>query len=242
MDILLDAAYHAFVACFAFLALLLWWTGDPYASQRERMVRETIENRDVKNPDVLRVMRATPRHLFVPESQRKAAYEDHPLPIGYGQTISQPYIVALMTEMLEPAKTLRVLEIGTGSGYQAAVLAQLVGQVYSVEVVPELAATAKAALASLGYKNVTVKHGDGYQGWKEEAPFDRIILTASPPEVPQALVDQLKEGGKLIGPVGRTPFTQELIVVEKLAGGKIRRRSGIPVIFVPMVRPGSERN
>lgn len=200
------------------------------------MVREQIEQRGVRNPDVLRVMRQTPRHLFIPERLRSQAYEDHPVPIGYGQTISQPYIVALMTELLEPHKDAKVLEIGTGSGYQAAVLAPLVRHVYTIEIVRELAESAAELLRKLGYKNVTVRWGDGYQGWPEEAPFDRIIVTAAPPEVPKALIEQLKPGGKLVAPVGSSVFGQDLIVIEKTREGKLRRRSIIPVMFVPMVK------
>jgi len=199
-------------------------------------VREQIEARGIRNPDVLRVMRQTPRHLFVPEPMRSSAYEDHPVPIGYGQTISQPYIVALMTELLEPHKDAKVLEIGTGSGYQAAVLAPLVRHVYTIEIVRELAESSSALLKTLGYENVTVRWGDGYLGWPEEAPFDRIIVTAAPAELPQTLIEQLKPGGKLVAPVGSSVFGQDLIVVEKTRDGKIRRRSVIPVMFVPMVK------
>lgn len=227
----------------AIAALLLAWAAqkkeqarDPWAEARERMVREQIEQRGVRNPDVLRVMRQTPRHLFIPERLRSQAYEDHPVPIGYGQTISQPYIVALMTELLEPHKDAKVLEIGTGSGYQAAVLAPLVRHVYTIEIVRELAESAAELLRKLGYKNVTVRWGDGYQGWPEEAPFDRIIVTAAPPEVPKALIEQLKPGGKLVAPVGSSVFGQDLIVIEKTREGKLRRRSIIPVMFVPMVK------
>jgi len=200
------------------------------------MVSDQIEARDVRNPTVLRAMRATPRHLFVPESMRSMAYLDQPLPIGSGQTISQPYIVALMTELLQPEKSHKVLEIGTGSGYQAAVLSPLVKQVYSIEIVPELARVSAALLKKLGYNNVIVRQGDGYAGWPEEAPFDRIILTAAPEKVPQALMDQLKPGGKLVAPVGKTSFTQELVLMEKGRDGRIRERSVLPVRFVPMVR------
>jgi len=209
---------------------------DPFAAERERMVRTQIQERDVRNPAVLRVMRLVPRHLFIPEAARAQAYEDHPVPVGYGQTISQPYIVGLMTELLEPRKDSKVLEIGTGSGYQAAVLSGLVQQLFSIEIVPELARSSAALLDKLGYRNVTVRWGDGYKGWPEQAPFDRIIVTAAPPELPKALLDQLKPGGKLVAPVGSTVFGQDLIVVDKTPDGKLRRRSVIPVMFVPMVK------
>jgi protein-L-isoaspartate(D-aspartate) O-methyltransferase len=208
-----------------------------YQAKRETMVREQIEQRGVRNAKVLRAMLATPRHLFVPEALRSQAYEDYPLPIGHGQTISQPYIVALMTELLDPQKDHKVLEIGTGSGYQAAVLSPLAGQVFSIEIVPELARSSGDLLRELGYRNVFVRAGDGYRGWPEEAPFDRIVLTAAPPDIPQALVGQLKPGGRLVAPVGAAVFDQELIVVDKTADGKLHRRSSIPVRFVPMV-PG----
>ena len=181
-------------------------------------------------------MRATPRHLFMPPAMRPAAYEDRPQPIGHEATISQPYIVALMTELLEPTKKSRVLEIGTGSGYQAAILGQLAGQVYTIEIVPELAKSAREALAAQGHSNVSVRHGDGYKGWPEHAPFDRIILTAAPPEIPRALLDQLAPGGRMVAPVG-AQGVQELVVIEKASNGKISRRTVIPVAFVPM-KPG----
>lgn len=200
------------------------------------LVEEHIEKRGVRNPEVLRVMRTVPRHEFVPLQFRSEAYDDRPLSIGYGATISQPYIVAAMTELLEPQRSHKVLEIGTGSGYQAAVLSMLVKDVYSVEIVPELATRSAEALKRLGYENVHVKEGDGYKGWPEQAPFDRIILTAAPPAVPQALLDQLKPGGKLVAPVGAS-LNQELLVIDKSADGKIRRRTVFPVMFVPMV-PG----
>jgi protein-L-isoaspartate(D-aspartate) O-methyltransferase len=218
-----------------FAGLLLFSGEDPFTGQRERMVREQIEARGIHNADVLRMMRGTPRHLFVPENVREYAYSDRPLPIGLGQTISQPYIVALMTELLAPGKTDRVLEIGTGSGYQAAILAGTVKHVYTIEIVPELANSARERLTSMGKKNVTVRLGDGYKGWPEEAPFDRIILTAAPQEVPQKLIEQLTRGGRLVAPVGDSPATQELVVVEKTMGGEIRRRAVAPVMFVPMV-------
>ncbi len=221
-----------------FPAGLLLSAGDAYQAQRDRMTAEQIQDRGVRSPEVLRAMRATPRHLFVPEPMRPQAYQDTPLPIGYGQTISQPYIVAVMTELLAPAKTQKVLEIGTGSGYQAAVLSPLVGRLFSIEIVPELAKQSAELLKTLGYANVTVRQGDGYLGWPTEAPFDRIILTAAPPEIPKALLDQLKPGGKLVAPVGASALDQELVVIDKGPDGKIRERSVFPVRFVPMVRPG----
>jgi protein-L-isoaspartate(D-aspartate) O-methyltransferase len=221
-----------------FPAGLLFWAGDGYQAQRDRMVVEQIQARGVRSPEVLRAMRVTPRQLFVPEPMRSQAYEDEPLPIGYGQTISQPYIVAAMTELLAPAKMQKVLEIGTGSGYQAAVLSPLVGRLFSIEIVPELAKRSADLLKTLGYANVTVRQGDGYLGWPAEAPFDRIILTAAPPEIPKALLDQLKPGGKLVAPVGASPLDQDLVVIDKGPDGKIRERSVFPVRFVPMVRPG----
>jgi protein-L-isoaspartate(D-aspartate) O-methyltransferase len=238
LDILRQPSYYSGmrrIIAFALAGCLVACAQDSYRALRETMVREQIEDRGIRDPDVLRVMRSTPRHLFVPQSLRVRAYEDTPLPIGHGQTISQPYIVAFMTEKLDVGREDKVLEIGTGSGYQAAVLSPLVKQVYSMEIVPELAQSAKETLSRYGYKNVQVRLGDGYQGWPEEAPFDRIILTAAPPEVPQALLEQLKRGGKLLAPVGRTVFSQELVLVEKLADGKIRRRAVLPVRFVPMV-------
>jgi protein-L-isoaspartate(D-aspartate) O-methyltransferase len=199
-------------------------------------VAEQIEARGVRNPEVLRVMRATPRHLFVPAGVRGMAYDDHALPIGYGATISQPYIVALMTELLAPSKKDRVLEIGTGSGYQAAILSQLAGAVFTIEIVPELAQAAAKTLRELGYANVTVRHGDGYAGWPEEAPFDGIILTAAPPELPEALMGQLAKPGRLVAPVG-PGGNQELVFIEKNGDGRIRRRTVAAVAFVPM-KPG----
>jgi protein-L-isoaspartate(D-aspartate) O-methyltransferase len=223
------------------LILLAVWCSllaatEPFQAERERMVRDQIEARGISRPDVLRAIRSTPRHLFVPELLRPQAYQDRALPIGSGQTISQPYVVALMTELLEPSKRQKVLEIGTGSGYQAAVLAALVGHVFTIEIVPELAQSAAAVRERLGIRNVTVRYGDGYQGWTEKAPFDRIVLTAAPPEIPQSLVDQLRPGGRMVAPVGDSLFVQSLVVVNKLADGSVRKRSVIPVAFVPMVR------
>lgn len=207
-------------------------TADAYRSRRLAMVRDQIEARGVKNPAVLDAARTVPRELFMPERIRDQAYEDYPVPIGFEQTISQPYIVALMTDLLEPRKNHRVLEIGTGSGYQAAILSKLVQEVYSIEIVPQLARPSAETLRMLRLRNVTVREGDGYRGWPEKAPFDRIILTAAPPEIPQVLLDELKPGGKLVAPVG--VGTQNLVVVQKSADGKTSTRSVHPVRFVPM--------
>ena len=197
------------------------------------MVREQIEDRGIRHAGVLRVMRATPRHLFLSERERASAYSDFPVPIGFGATISQPYIVALMTELLVPESRHRVLEIGTGSGYQAAVLAQLTNHVYRIEIVPELAQSARRTLAGLGYLNVTVRQGDGYRDWPEQAPFDRIIVTAAPPEVPKALLAQLAPGGRMVVPVN-AGWEQELLLIEKSPDGAIRRTAIAPVRFVPI--------
>ncbi len=174
-----------------------------FETLRQQMVREQIRRRGVADPAVLDAMARVPRHLFVPDGLRAEAYVDHPLPIGQGQTISQPYIVALMTELLALDRSQKVLEIGTGSGYQAAVLAELVDSVYTIEIRDELARQAGDLLDRLGYENVHVRVGNGYRGWPEEAPFDAIIVTASPPEIPEALVEQLKVGGRMVVPVGR---------------------------------------
>jgi len=180
-------------------------------------------------------MEQTPRHRFIPSDLRKYAYSDFALPIGSGQTISQPYIVALMTDLLELEPEHTVLEIGTGSGYQAAIIAPLVKQVYTIEIIQPLAEKADRLLNEMGYRNVTVKWGDGYKGWESAAPFDRIIVTAAPPSIPEKLVDQLKVGGKMVLPVGED--WQELVVVIKMPDGKIKQRSIFPVRFVPMVHP-----
>jgi len=202
-----------------------------YTQQRLRMVEAQIERRDITDSLVLEAMRTVPRHLFVPESYRQESYRDGPLPIGHDQTISQPYIVALMTELLQIDATSKVLEIGTGSGYQAAVLAEISDSVYSIEIIPALAYRADSLLDSLGYADVHVRAGDGYRGWPEAAPFDAIIVTAAPPTIPQPLVDQLKLGGRMVIPVGE--FYQELLLVQKTEKGVIKK-SIIPVRFVPM--------
>jgi len=208
---------------------------EAYRVARERMVASQIQARGVRDPSVLEALRRAPRHLFVPDAQRDDAYLDTPLPIGHGQTISQPYIVALMTELARPKATDRALEIGTGSGYQAAVLSPLVKELFTIELVEPLAAQAKERLAALGYANVTVRAGDGYAGWPERAPFDIILVTAAPERVPPVLLEQLAPGGRMVIPVGRQDEEQWLRVVEKDAGGRIRTREEIPVRFVPMV-------
>ncbi|MGV3532195.1 MAG: protein-L-isoaspartate(D-aspartate) O-methyltransferase [Chthoniobacteraceae bacterium] len=202
------------------------------AQARQNMVEAQIAERGIKDGRVLEAMRTVPRHEFVPADVKAKAYEDTPLPIGYEQTISQPYIVALMTQQLAPAPTDRVLEIGTGSGYQAAVLSTMVREVCTIEIVEPLAKRAKEDLARLGYKNVEVRHGDGYLGWKEKAPFDSIIVTCAPDRVPKPLIEQLKEGGRMIIPVGEAG-NQQLFVMEK-RNGKIGQRAIVPVAFVPM--------
>jgi protein-L-isoaspartate(D-aspartate) O-methyltransferase len=202
------------------------------------MVAAQIEARGVRDGRVLQAMRRVERHRFVPPEQAGSAYQDRPLPIGHGQTISQPYIVALMTAEARIGPGARVLEIGTGSGYQAAVLSVLAREVYSIEIVEPLAHEAAARLAALGYRNVTVRAGDGYQGWPEKAPFDAILVTAAPPEIPQPLLDQLAVGGRLVAPVGEAQ--QELVVVERTAAG-LRRHALLPVRFVPMTGQARER-
>ena len=208
---------------------------EDFKTMREKMVETQIRDRGVKDPRVLSAMLKVERHLFVPHESQSAAYADQPLPIGEGQTISQPYIVALMTELLELKGPERVLEVGTGSGYQAAVLGELAGEVYSIEIVESLADSAKKKLEGLGYKNITVKAGDGYLGWPEVAPFDAIIITCAPDHVPKPLLEQLKEGGRLILPVGT--FSQELKKIVK-RGGHIEASDIIPVVFVPMTGEG----
>jgi len=207
---------------------------------RERMVSRQLAGRDIDDPSVLAAMRRVPRHLFVPPALRDRAYDDTPLPIGHGQTISQPYIVALMTQLVRPRPGDRALEVGTGSGYQAAVLAGLVKDVYSVEIVAALARDAEARLQGLGHRNVTVRAGDGYGGWPERAPFDIVMVTAAPDHVPPALVEQLAPGGRLVIPVGPRGAGQVLRLLEKDRAGRVSARDVAPVLFVPLVRePGA---
>jgi protein-L-isoaspartate(D-aspartate) O-methyltransferase len=208
-------------------------TPDANANARERMVAGTIENRGVDDPAVLAAMRETPRHEFVPDDYLHMAYADHPLPIGYGQTISQPYIVALMTEALEVEAGDRVLEIGTGSGYQAAVLAAMDLEVYTIEIIPELAELSRERFDSLGYTNITSLNADGYFGWEEYAPFDAIIVTAAPDHLPQPLVSQLKEGGRLVIPIGPIGAVQTLWLFEKV-GDEVEATNLGAVRFVPL--------
>jgi len=203
-------------------------------SERQRMVQQQLMPRGIHEERVLAAMAKVPREEFVPPDSRAASYEDGPLPIGNGQTISQPYIVAFMTERLQPKPSDRVLEIGTGSGYQAAILAELVAEVYTIEIVEPLARNAEVTLQRLGYKNVHVKVGDGYSGWLEHAPFDAIIVTCAPDHVPQQLTDQLKDGGRMVIPVGER-FAQQLYLLEK-QNGRLRESAVLPVRFVPMTR------
>ena len=211
---------------------------DAYTAERLRMVADQIAGRDVSDPRVLDAMRSVPRHEFVPPAERAHAYEDRPLPIGFGQTISQPYIVALMTECLKLRGGEKVLEVGTGSGYQAAVLARLAREVYTIEIVPELAKRAADDLARLGFANATVRAGDGYRGWPEHAPFDAIIVTAAPGHVPQPLVDQLAVGGRMVLPVG--DFYQELVLVTRDEKG-VHQEHLLGVRFVPMTGEAQRR-
>jgi protein-L-isoaspartate(D-aspartate) O-methyltransferase len=222
------------------LALLLQglaWADDTalYKEARERMVRTQIQSRNVNDPGVLAAMNTVPRHLFVPERYRDKSYEDHPLPIGSGQTISQPYIVAFMTELLRLGPEDKVFELGTGSGYQAAIASRVAGSVYTVEIYQDLADAARQRLETLGFTNVHARHGDGYFGWEEEAPFDAIIVTAAADHIPPPLIKQLKPGGRLVIPLG-SPFSiQQLVLVTKDMTGKIEERAIIAVRFVPLL-------
>jgi protein-L-isoaspartate(D-aspartate) O-methyltransferase len=222
------------LAALGVLAFLMSCNGSTVelAAERERMVRTQIEGRGVRDERVLAAMRTVPRHRFVPDDLRHAAYDDGPLPIGHGQTISQPYIVAVMTELLAPGPDDTVLDVGTGSGYQAAVLARLAKRVLSIEIVPELAGSARERLAALGYTNVEVITGDGWKGLPALAPFDGILVAAAPPEVPQALLDQLDMGARLVIPVGQ--WEQDLRVYERTPHG-IDQRTIFGVRFVPLV-------
>ncbi len=204
------------------------------------MVREQIESRGISDARVLAAMRKVPRHEFVPEHLADAAYEDHPVPIGYGQTISQPYIVALMTELLRLTPGAKVLEVGTGCGYQTAVLAEIAAEVYSMEIIEALARESADRLQRLGYKNIQIKRGDGYLGWPEHAPFDAIIVTAGAEHIPPPLVQQLKTGGRIVIPVGEPHAEQSLLLVQKGSNGEVITRNVSAVLFVPLTR-GSVR-
>src|SRR3990172_9260691 len=205
-------------------------TDDPYLQKRAAMVRDQIEREGISDPRVLAAMRDVPRHLFVPPSFRARAYEPYPMPIGEGQTISQPYIVGLMTQILRLKETDRVLEVGTGSGYQAAVAARL-----SVEILESLAARSRRTLSDLGFRNVVVRQGDGYYGWEEKGPFDAIIVTCAGGHVPPPLLRQLRDGGRMIMPVGGLFMTQNLVFIEKDARGSITHRNVLPVAFVRLI-------
>ena len=222
--------------CLLHCAMFNAFAADTYIAARQRMVQDQLvaPGRDITNRLVLAAMGRVLRHEFVPEEYRSEAYADHPLPIGHEQTISQPYIVAFMTQQLDPGTLDRVLEIGTGSGYQAAVLAALVREVYSIEIVEPLARRAAADLKRLGYTNVHVRAGDGFKGWPEAAPFNAIIVTCAPEEVPQPLIDQLKEGGRMIIPVGPL-YDQRLYLLRKKVG-QVEREAVLAVRFVPMTR------
>lgn len=202
---------------------------------RGKMVQEQIAARGISDPSTLRAMRKVPRHLFVPPALINSAYDDKPLPIGYSQTISQPFIVAYMTELSKPAKGKKALEIGTGSGYQAAVLAEIVDTVFTIEIVPELAREAEARLKKLGYRNIVTRYGDGYKGWPGHSPFEIILVTAAADHIPEPLKEQLAEGGRLVMPVGNPATVQQLIVLTKRKG-KITEQRLEPVRFVPLKR------
>jgi len=205
-----------------------------FRENREEMVRSQLASRGIKDDKLLDAFRKVPRHSFVPEEYLRFAYADQPLPIGYGQTISQPYVVAFMTEILELRPGDKVLEIGTGSGYQAAILLEMEAEVYTIEIVKPLCLRAESILKQLGYKQFHIKAGDGYQGWSEYAPFKAVLVTCSPTEIPPPLVSQLAEGGRMIIPVGKDGFVQHLVLLEK-EKGKIREKKVMPVRFVPMV-------
>ena len=211
-------------------------TSWPHQDLRERMVQQQIAARGLTDPAVRGALRSVPRHRFVPEVSPELAYADRPLPIGHDQTISQPYIVARMTALVRPDSADRVLEVGTGSGYQAAVLASIVDSVYTIEIIPDLAASATERLRRLGYDNVVVRNGDGFDGWPARAPFDAIVVTAAPEAIPPPLLDQLAEGGRMIVPVGPAGGTQDLTLVTN-DDGKLTRRTLAPVRFVPFLRP-----
>lgn len=221
---------------FLFFSISCTQNDPKFADLRKLMIKNQLRSRGISNEGVLKVMRSVERHKFVPKNYQDRAYSDGPLPIGYGQTISQPYIVAFMTDQLQVSSQHKVLEIGTGSGYQAAILGELAKHVYTIEIIPELAEGAKNILNRLGYNNITVRAGDGYKGWPDEGPFERIMVTAAPTDVPQTLVDQLAPGGRMILPVGAQFFVQYLWVIEKDYQEKVTKEKILPVRFVPMVK------
>ncbi len=225
-----------FVLLFSFLVIHAFEQADQYSRNRKDMIEYQIKRRGIKDEKILEIMQKIPRHLFIPSIHWNQAYEDRPLPIGEHQTISQPYIVAFMTEVLRLKPDDKVLEIGTGSGYQAAILAELAREVYTIEIIEILGKTAERVFKDLGYNNIKVKIGDGYKGWKEYAPYDAIIVTCAPDHIPTPLIEQLKEGGRMVIPVGDY-YNQELILVEKKEG-KIVKKEVMPVIFVPMTGEG----
>jgi len=208
---------------------------DPYVGARLAMVRDQIQREGISDPRVLQAMRDVPRHLFVPEEYRSRAYEPRPLPIGEGQTISQPYIVAFMTGILRLKPSDRVLEVGTGSGYQAAIASKIAREVYSVEIIESLSARSRKTLSELGFRNVSVRHGDGYYGWEEKAPFDAIIVTCAGGHIPPPLLRQLKNGGRMVMPVGGPFLTQNLVFIEKGPDGSVSQRNVLPVAFVRLL-------
>lgn len=230
------AAVFASVALFEVHGAAMNEDDSRTTAARNDMVREQLIARDITEPSVLDAMRRVPRHRFVPSGEEPHAYRDTPLPLSHGQTISQPYIVALMTQLVRPQPTDKALEVGTGSGYQAAVLADLVEHVYTIEIEADLARSAAHRLRELGYDNVTVRHGDGYIGWEEHAPFDLIVVTAAPEEVPQALLDQLAVGGRMVVPVGPIYSVQQLRLIERDREGQLETRTIAPVRFVPLRR------
>ena len=217
------------------ITFLFAFQEDPFRKKREDLVLQTIEKRGVTNKAVLKSMKTVKRHLFVTENNVPSAYEDRPLPIGYGQTISQPFIVGYMTEVINPMPEYKVLEIGTGSGYQAAVLAEIVKEVYTIEIIPDLGNAAAARLKNLGYDNVNVKITDGYFGWPEHGPYDAIIVTAAAEFVPPPLLEQLKEGGKIVIPIG-SPFMNQMLMLIEKKGKKVTTKNLMPVVFVPFTR------
>lgn len=239
--------FQIFISIFSFILLIgckelnktsTHDSKDNFKTMREKMVEYQIKSRGIKDSRVLSAMLKVERHLFVPDDLKDSAYNDQALPIAEGQTISQPYIVALMTELLELKGNEKVLEVGTGSGYQAAILAELAREVYTIEIIEKLAVSAEKLLNNLGYKNIHIKIGDGYQGWPEKAPFDAIIVTCAPDHIPKPLLEQLKDGGRMVIPVGA--YSQELKKIVK-RGEKIETTDVLPVIFVPMTGEGVKK-